>query len=93
MSLYKEIIGFTAGLLTTTAFLPQGIKIYKTNKTEDLSEKTFFILLFGIIMWIIYGFLIKSKSLLITNIVQIIIVMYILYKIKINKKSTFLKKF
>jgi hypothetical protein len=44
-------------------------------------------------MWIIYGFLIKSKSLLITNIVQIIIVMYILYKIKINKKSTFLKKF
>ena len=34
MSLYKEIIGFTAGLLTTTAFLSQGIKIYKTNKNK-----------------------------------------------------------
>jgi len=76
-----EIIGFSAGILTTIAFLPQAIKVYKTNQTNDLSLGTFIIFFFGVILWTTYGFLINSKCLIITNLFQIILIIYIIYKI------------
>lgn len=79
-----EIIGFSAGILTTLAFLPQAIKVYKTNQTNDLSLWTFIILFFGVILWTTYGFLINSKCLIITNLFQIILIIYIIYKIYKN---------
>ena len=82
-----DVIGFGAGGLTTFAFLPQAIKVYKTNETTDLSEKTYKMLLLGIILWVIYGLIIKSICLIGTNLLQIGIVIYILIKIRRNKKS------
>lgn len=50
--LNPEIIGFSAGISTTIAFLPQAIKVYTTNQTNDLSLGTFIIFLFGVILWV-----------------------------------------
>ncbi len=50
--LNPEIIGFSAGISTTIAFLPQAIKVYRTNQTSDLSLGTFIIFLFGVILWV-----------------------------------------
>lgn len=82
--LNPEIIGFSAGISTTIAFLPQAIKVYRTNQTSDLSLGTFIIFLFGVILWTTYGFLINSKCLIITNLFQIILIIYIIYKIYKN---------
>jgi len=79
-----EIIGITAGLLSTICFIPQIYKIHKSNKTSDLSLITFIILFIAVFLWFIYGLLIKSKSLFYTNILQLIIISYIIYKIIIN---------
>lgn len=83
---YPEIIGYIAGVLTTIAFFPQVIKIYKSNQTNDLSLITFIIFFIGILSWLIYGFLINSKPLIITNLIQLNLILYIIYKIILHSK-------
>ncbi len=81
-----EIIGFIAALLTTLAFIPQVIKVYKKNQTSDLSILTFLMFTIGVFIWIIYGFLLVSYPLIIANIITFLLAFYILIKIIINRK-------
>jgi MtN3 and saliva related transmembrane protein len=80
---FITILGLTAGTLTTYAFLPQLIKAWKSKFTKDISLGMFVILCAGILLWIAYGFLIKSFPVIISNAVTFILCMFILYfKIK-----------
>ena len=64
-----EIIGLTAGALTTTAFVPQVFKAYKTRSTKDISLSMYSIFLTGIILWLFYGYKMKSLAIVLTNAV------------------------
>jgi MtN3 and saliva related transmembrane protein len=75
---YVTIIGFTAATLTTIAFFPQVIKVWKTRETKDLSLVMFIILCTGVFLWIMYGILIKSLPVLIANISVFIMTLIIL---------------
>ncbi len=80
---FVTILGLTAGTLTTYAFLPQLIKAWKSKSTKDISLGMFIILCAGILLWIAYGFSIKSFPVIISNAVTFILCMIILYfKIK-----------
>lgn len=76
---FITILGLTAGTLTTLAFLPQLIKAWKSKSTKDISLNMFVILCVGILLWIAYGFLIKSFPVIIANAVTFILCMFILY--------------
>jgi MtN3 and saliva related transmembrane protein len=79
------IMGFIAGLLTTVAFLPQVIKVYKTKSAKDISLPMYVIFTIGIAMWIIYGFLLDSMDILIFNVITFILAITILvYKIRLK---------
>ena len=54
---YVELVGFAAASLTTFAFLPQAIKIHKTQSTKDISLAMFVTTTLGILLWLIYGLL------------------------------------
>ncbi|WP_431241176.1 SemiSWEET family sugar transporter [Flavobacterium sp. P21] len=54
---YIDIIGLFAGACITFSTIPQILKVWKTKKVKDISLKTFGILTFGIVVWIIYGIL------------------------------------
>jgi MtN3 and saliva related transmembrane protein len=69
-----EIIGAISAVLTTTAFLPQVIKVLKTKKTQDLSYGMLLMQSSGNFMWIIYGLMISSWSLTIANILTFLLV-------------------
>ena len=76
-------IGLFAALLTTVAFLPQVIKTWKTKKTRDISFIMYIILVTGVFLWLIYGFLIKDLPLILANLVTLILVSSVLFlKIK-----------
>ena len=62
-----EIIGFIAGILVASSLIPQTIKSWKTKSTSDISITWMLINLSGQIMWIVYGFLISSMSLVIMS--------------------------
>ncbi len=75
---YVNIIGFTAGTLTTIAFVPQVIKIWKTKSAKDISLGMFVILCTGIILWIVYGILVKSLPLVAANATTLVFALTIL---------------
>lgn len=74
-----ELIGFAAAFLTTAAFIPQALKVYKTRKTDDLSFGLFFMLFVGISLWFIYGLLIGAMPIIAANGITLVFVAYILW--------------
>ena len=65
----SEIVGIIAGALSCTTFLPQVIKTWKSKSTKDVSLTMFLIASLGTALWLVYGILIHSISIIGTNIV------------------------
>ena len=63
----SRIIGFVAGIFTSTSMLPQFIKILKDKKADDISVPMLLILLTGVCLWIYYGILKDDWPIIITN--------------------------
>ena len=82
-----ETIGFIAAFLTTIAFVPQVYKVYKLNKTEDLSFITFTLFTTGVFLWLVYGFYLKNYPMIAANAITFLLALYILIKIVRNLKD------
>lgn len=82
-----EILGYFAAVGTTGAFIPQAFKVFKTQKTDDLSVGTFLLLCAGILLWDIYGILIGSLPIIVANSITFLLAFYILFVIVKNKLS------
>ena len=81
-----EILGFLAAILTTSAYLPQVYKIWKTKNTESVSLTMYLVMFLGVFLWLIYSLFIKSFPLIIANTLTLLIILIILY-FKINSKN------
>jgi MtN3 and saliva related transmembrane protein len=71
MSIAVETLGMIAGTLTTIAFVPQVLKIYRTKSAKDVSYLMFSIFSTGICFWLIYGILIRSTPIIAANAVTL----------------------
>jgi MtN3 and saliva related transmembrane protein len=60
-------LGYFAGLLTVSAFLPQVIRTWRTRQTRDLSLGMFALLSTASSLWIIYGVLTTDWPVVATN--------------------------
>ena len=79
----NEIIGLIAAVCTTFAFVPQFMKVWKTKQTKDLSLRMYSIMFLGILLWLVYGIIIDSLSIILANVVTATLVGTILvYVIK-----------
>ena len=72
------IIGLMAAVLSTVSFLPQVIQIFKTRHTKDLSLATFVLFSIGVVLWLIYGILIKEIPVILANITTLFLALFIL---------------
>jgi MtN3 and saliva related transmembrane protein len=72
-------VGFAAAVLTTIAFLPQVIKVWRTRSTHDISLITFSMLCVGITLWMVYGLLTGDMPLITANAVTLALAGIILY--------------
>ena len=68
-----SIVGFVAGLLTAISMLPQLIKTIKQKKADDISVVMLLVLMFGVSLWIVYGFLKTELPIIITNMVSFLL--------------------
>ena len=73
------IIGLIAATITTLSFIPQLIKTWKLKETKDISLLMFITLGVGIILWIIYGFLLWDLPLILANSITFVFVLVILF--------------
>jgi MtN3 and saliva related transmembrane protein len=88
MNGWIDTIGLIAGLLTTTAFIPQVVKIYRTKSGNDISARMFSLFSAGIVLWLIYGILLRSLPLILSNAITLALSLTILaLKIRYRESS------
>jgi MtN3 and saliva related transmembrane protein len=62
-----EILGLSAGTITSITFVPQVIRIWQTKSAKDLSLLMLLLLITGVLMWLSYGLIIKDTAIIYTN--------------------------
>ncbi len=73
-----QIIGIAAGVLTSIAMLPQLIKIIKEKKAENVSVVMLMVLIAGLSLWAVYGFMKNDLPIIITNCFSVLLNIVIL---------------
>lgn len=83
----NEVVGIIAGALSCTTFLPQVLKTWKSKSTKDVSLNTFLIASVSTTLWLVYGLLIHSISIIGTNIVVLFFSLTMLWLIFKNREK------
>ena len=68
------IIGAVAGVCTTFAFVPQVVKIWKQGG-RDLSYGLLGIYLTGVLLWLLYGLLLRAPEIIVANVATALLVL------------------
>jgi len=82
-----EIVGICAGILSCTTFLPQVVKTWRSMSVKDVSLHMFIIASIGTVLWLIYGILINSISIIFTNCIVLslsLVMLYLFYRFRNN---------
>ena len=88
MNFNPEILGLIGGSLSCITFVPQIFKTWKTRSVKDISVSTFLIVLLSTVIWIGYGVLKDSISVILTNIVVFMTAVIMLWmKWKFSKET------
>lgn len=64
-------LGFVAGALTSTGYIPQLVKGYRTRRLEDVSLLMPMILCIGMAMWLVYGLVKDDVAIIVANVVGV----------------------
>lgn len=75
----QNFISYTAVILGLCAFLPQAVKTLKTKQTKAISLVMYLIFWIGVVLWLVYGFLLKNPPIIIVNAVVLVCASIILF--------------
>lgn len=67
------LLGLMAGTLTTIAFVPQVIKIWRSKSAKDLSFSMLITFCLGVFLWLIYGIYLNSLPVILANAVTLML--------------------
>ena len=77
-SLLLETLGFIAAILTTLSFLPQALRIRRLGSADDVSLTMYVMMVTGQGLWLVYGIVISSPSMIGANAVAMSLVAWVL---------------
>lgn len=69
---FVTLLGLAAATLTTSAFLPQLIKTWKSKSAKDVSLQMLIIFCSGVFLWLVYGIYLKSLPIILANLLTLI---------------------
>jgi MtN3 and saliva related transmembrane protein len=68
-----ELVGYAAGFLATAAFVPQVVKTFKARSAHDVSLGMYVLFSAGVALWLVYGVLIASWPVIVSNAVTLVL--------------------
>jgi MtN3 and saliva related transmembrane protein len=71
--------GYAAAICTTTAYVPQVLRVWRTRSTGDISLKMFLVLVTGLCLWLTYGIWKGETPLIIANGITLLLAGTILF--------------
>jgi MtN3 and saliva related transmembrane protein len=66
-----DLIGSVAAFLTTIAFVPQVVKIWKSRSAAGVSLRMYIVFTLGVVLWLAYGLLLGAMPIIIANCVTL----------------------
>lgn len=78
MTIDPQAIGMAAGLLTTFAFVPQALAIWRAKSARGVSAPMYAIFLLGIALWFLYGLMLGSLPIMLYNAITFVLAAAIL---------------
>jgi MtN3 and saliva related transmembrane protein len=69
----SDVLGLAAGLLTTLAFVPQILKIWRTKSARDVSLHSFLVFMAGVALWLAYGAVRQELPIVLWNAVTLVL--------------------
>jgi MtN3 and saliva related transmembrane protein len=66
-------VGTAAGLLSMISFVPQVIKIWREKRADGVSLNTYLATAAGFILWIVYGVMLGSWPIAVSNSVNLLL--------------------
>ncbi len=67
MIAFTEWLGLAAGTCTTLAFIPQVVEVWRTRHVRDISFGMYIIFSTAVSLWLIYGVVTGSMSMILAN--------------------------
>ena len=75
---YVEYLGLAAGAITTSAYLPQVYKTWRSKAVDDISLAMYAALSLGVLLWCVYGVLLRAPAVIIANGASLVLVGWML---------------
>lgn len=66
-----QLFGLVGGFLTTLAFIPQVLRIWRSKSARDISLPTFLLFTVGVALWLVYGILKQEPPIIISNAITL----------------------
>jgi len=79
MQFETTILGYSAAVLTSLSFLPQVIKLIRFKNTQGISLLMYSFFSLGILLWLLYGILLKEWPIILANIFTLACSLIILF--------------
>ncbi len=73
------VLGYVSAFLTTAAFVPQVVRVWRTRSTADISLVTFAALVTGITGWLVYGIIKEDPPIILANGATLVLAGIILF--------------
>jgi MtN3 and saliva related transmembrane protein len=75
----SESVGYLAAAATTISLVPQALKVIKTRDTHSISLGMYVLFSTGVILWLVYGILMKASPIILANAVTLFFTAIILF--------------
>ena len=82
-----DTLGLAAGFLTTIAFVPQVLKIWRSGSARDISLPMYLVFTIGVALWLLYGVLTDALPVILANVVTLVLACaVILMKLRFDRR-------
>ena len=68
-----DLLGLVATCFTTSSFVPQVWRTWKTRDVSGISLPTYVIITIGLALWLVYGWLRGDMPLMVANAVMVLL--------------------
>jgi len=85
---WVELLGYLAACMTTLSFAPQAWLLFRTRNVDGISLGMYSAMTSGVVLWLVYGLLIRSWPLVAANVVTLSLAGSILVmKIRLSRRA------
>ncbi len=67
----RDLVGYSAAILTTVAFVPQALKSWRTRDLSGVSLTMYGLFTTGVALWLAYGIMLGAWPIIVANTITL----------------------